>query len=85
MKRLQLSHRLSAIFAALLLACCGASAWLQMRASERYEQEVVQRLSSSLAAHIASHSALMKADGLNAQLTPPMEFARQIRDRFAGF
>ncbi len=67
MKRLHLSHRLSAIFAALLLACCGASAWLQMRSSERHEQEVVQRLSASLAAHIASHSALMKSDGLNAQ------------------
>jgi signal transduction histidine kinase len=67
MRHLHLSHRLSAIFAALLLACCGASAWLQMRSSERHEQEVVQRLSASLAAHIASHSALMKSDGLNAQ------------------
>jgi signal transduction histidine kinase len=67
MKRLQLSHRLSAIFAALLLACCGASAWLQMRSSEHHEQEVVQRLSVSLAAHIARHSALMKSDGLNEQ------------------
>jgi signal transduction histidine kinase len=66
MKRLHLSQRLSAIFAALLLACCGASAWLQMRSSERHEQEVVQRLSFNLASHIARHSTLMDPGGVNA-------------------
>jgi signal transduction histidine kinase len=63
--RWSLSHRLSAVFAVLLLACCGASAWLQMAASGRYEQEVTQRLSSGLAAHIAGNAELMRNDGLN--------------------
>lgn len=65
MKRLTLSQRLSAVFAALLLACCGASLWLQMLAGERHEQEVVQRLSSGLAEHIAASAALMEPQGLN--------------------
>jgi signal transduction histidine kinase len=60
-----LSQRLSVVFAILLLACCGASAWLQMAASGRHEQEVTQRLSSGLAAHIAENSELMQRDGLN--------------------
>jgi len=65
MKRLSLSQRLSLVFAALLLACCGASAWLQMRASGRHEQEVTQRLSLGLAAHIAGSSVLMARGSLN--------------------
>ena len=65
--RLSLSQRLSAVFALLLLACCGASAWLQMRSNARHEQVVIQRLSDGLAAHIAANSALMEARGLNAQ------------------
>ena len=60
-----LSRRLSLVFAVLLLACYGASAWLQMRNSERHEQEVTQRLSIGLAAHIAGNAELMKRDGLN--------------------
>jgi signal transduction histidine kinase len=60
-----LSRRLSAVFAALLLACCGASIWLQMQANGRHEQEVTQRLSRGLAAHIAENSTLMERDGLN--------------------
>ena len=67
MMRLPLSQRLSLVFALLLLACCGASAWLQMRSNERHEEVVVQRLSGGLAAHIASNSALMEAQGLNPQ------------------
>lgn len=63
--RWTLSRRLSVVFVALLLACCGASIWLQMAASERYEQEVTQRLSSGLAAHIAGNAELMRSDGLN--------------------
>jgi hypothetical protein len=35
-----LSRRLSMVFAVLLLACCGASAWLQMRSNGLHEQEV---------------------------------------------
>jgi signal transduction histidine kinase len=65
MRQASLSQRLSAVFAVLLLACCGASAWLQTRSSERHEQEVIQRLSGSLAAHIAANSALMEKSGLN--------------------
>lgn len=64
--RLSLSQRLSLVFGVLLLACCAASVALQMRTSERHEQEVVQRLSSGLAVHIASYPALMQPQGLNA-------------------
>jgi len=64
--RLSLSQRLSAVFAVLLLACCGASLWLQMASSERHEREVTQRLSAGLAAHIAGNAELMQKDGLNA-------------------
>jgi signal transduction histidine kinase len=53
------------VFAALLLVCCGASVWLQMRSNGMHEQEVIQRLSSGLAAHIAENSELMKPGGLN--------------------
>jgi signal transduction histidine kinase len=60
-----LSHRLSAVFAGLLLACCGASAWLQLGASTRQEREVTQRLSFGLAAHIAGNAELMRSGGLN--------------------
>ena len=53
-----LSQRLSVVFAVLLLACCGASAWLQMAASERHEQEVTQRLSQRPGgAHRRQHGA----------------------------
>ena len=63
--QMTLSRRLSVVFATLLLACCAASAWLQMDASGRYEQEVTQRLSGGLAAHIAGNAELMLSDGLN--------------------
>lgn len=67
MNRLTLTQRLSAVFALLLLACCGASAWLHMAANERYQQEVIQRLSSGLAAHIAGTRPLMDAGGWNRE------------------
>ena len=60
-----LSRRLSAVFAALLLVCCGASVWLQVHSNGKHEQELIQRLSSGLAAHIAENSELMKPGGLN--------------------
>ncbi|CAN5452785.1 sensor histidine kinase [soil metagenome] len=60
-----LSRRLSIVFAVLLLACCGVSAWLQISASARHEQEVTQRLSLGLAAHIAGNAELMKRGGLD--------------------
>ncbi len=63
MKFLTLSQRLSLVFAALLLACSGVAIWLQISASTRHEQEVVQRLSSGLAAHIAGTAQLMDASG----------------------
>lgn len=55
---LSLTQRLSAVFAALLLACCGASAWLQVRANTMHEKEVVQSLSRGLAAYIARNALL---------------------------
>jgi signal transduction histidine kinase len=63
MTRWPLSRRLSAVFALLLLACCAASVWLQMSAERRKAQEVAQRLSAGLAAHMASHSELMAPGG----------------------
>ena len=62
---MSLSRRLSLAFALLLLACFGATAWFQAMSSTQHEQVVTQRLSSGLAAHIASHSALMAPGGLN--------------------
>ncbi|MGE8487082.1 MAG: HAMP domain-containing sensor histidine kinase [Paraburkholderia nemoris] len=61
---LTLTQRLSIVFSALLLACCGASAWLQIRSSDLHEKEVVQRLSKDLANHIAHRTTLMDANGL---------------------
>lgn len=65
LRSIPLSLRFSAVFATLLLACCAASAWLQIRANGAHEQEVAQRLSSGLAAHIAGSAPLMRRDGLN--------------------
>jgi signal transduction histidine kinase len=67
MNRFTLSQRLSAVFAVLLLACCAASAWLQVRANTQHAQETVQRLSSGLAQHIADNSQLMDAGGLKPE------------------
>ncbi|WP_293024083.1 HAMP domain-containing sensor histidine kinase [Pandoraea sp.] len=61
---LTLTQRLSLVFSALLLACCGASAWLQVRANHMHEEEVVQGLSRGLAEHIAHNTELMDASGL---------------------
>lgn len=60
-----LPRRLSTVFAVLLLACCGASAWLQTSASARQEREVTQRLSLGLASHIARNAELMHGGALN--------------------
>lgn len=60
--KLTLSQRLSLVFAILLLACCGASAWLQIRAAIMHEMEVVQGLSRGLARSIALDAQLMHAD-----------------------
>ncbi|MDB5877665.1 MAG: periplasmic sensor signal transduction histidine kinase [Variovorax sp.] len=64
--RASLSLRLSVVFAVLLLVCSGVSAWLQVKANGRHEQEVTQRLSLGLAAHIAGDTALMQGGGVNA-------------------
>ncbi|WP_144114104.1 sensor histidine kinase [Paraburkholderia sp. BCC1886] len=61
---LTLTQRLSLVFSALLLACCGASAMLQIRSSDLHEKEVVQNLSKNLADHIAHRTTLMDANGL---------------------
>jgi signal transduction histidine kinase len=59
---LTLSQRLSLAFCLLLLVCCGASAWLQIRANIMHEKEVVQGLSRGLARSIALDAQLMQAD-----------------------
>ncbi len=61
---LTLTQRLSLVFSLLLLACCGASAWLQIRSNHLREEEVIQSLSRGLAAHIARSTELMDAGGL---------------------
>lgn len=62
--RLTLTQRLSLVFAVLLLVCCGTSAWMQVRANQMHELEVVQGLSRDLAQHIARDTVLMDAKGL---------------------
>ncbi|KAA0996005.1 HAMP domain-containing histidine kinase [Pseudomonas sp. ANT_J12] len=62
--RLTLTQRLSLVFAVLLLVCCGTSAWMQVRANQMHELEVVQGLSRDLAQHIAHDTVLMDAKGL---------------------
>ena len=59
-----LTQRLSLVFALLLLICCGASVWLQVRSNKMHELEVVQGLSRDLAQHIARDTQLMDANGL---------------------
>ncbi|HTJ93033.1 MAG TPA: HAMP domain-containing sensor histidine kinase [Pararobbsia sp.] len=61
--KLALTHRLSIVFSALLLACCGASAWLQIRASDMHDKEVIQGLSRDLASQIARNAVLMDTSG----------------------
>ncbi|KPA90175.1 MULTISPECIES: sensor histidine kinase [Pseudomonas] len=61
---LSLSQRLSVVFSILLLACCGASVWLQVRASDMHEKEVVQGLSRDLARSIALENRLVGTEGL---------------------
>ena len=60
-----LYQKLGVVFAVLLLACCGASLWLQMRSNVQQQDEVTQRLSLGLAAHIAGNSELMHGGALN--------------------
>ncbi len=72
---LTLSQRLAAVFGVLLLACSGASAWLQIRATADQEQELVQTLSHGLAAHIAGHTGLVKPAGDSGALGPVLDSA----------
>src|SRR6185503_18724221 len=62
--RLTLSARLSLVFCALLLASSAAAAWLTIRANRLLEQELVQRLSSDVAEHIADSAQFMDENGL---------------------
>jgi len=64
---LSLTQRLAAVFAALLLACCGASAWLQVRANAMHEKEVIQDLSRGLAAYIARNALAEDQSALEPQ------------------
>jgi signal transduction histidine kinase len=60
---LSLTQRLSLVFSVLLLACCGASSWLQIRSSDLHEKEVIQSLSRDLASNIARNPALSGDSG----------------------
>jgi signal transduction histidine kinase len=61
---LTLTERLSLVFAVLLLASSGAAAWLQVRSNTMHEQELLQRLSFDVAAHIADSAEFMDENGL---------------------
>jgi signal transduction histidine kinase len=52
--------RLALAFAGLTLACAGFTGWLFMDATQRHQQEVLQRLSQDLAGHITRHTDLVK-------------------------
>ena len=73
MKHMTLSQRLSAVFILLLLVFSGLCVWLQISSSSRHEQQLVQRLSSGLAAHIAGTAQLMDSRGWRPE---------QVRDLF---
>ena len=73
MKRLSLTRRLSIVFAALLLACCGVSAWLHITADQRYQREVIQQLSSGLASYIADTVLMMDTGGKPTSLRSRFE------------
>jgi signal transduction histidine kinase len=65
---LTLWQRLSLLFAALLLACFGAAAWLQMNQSLHYGQQVEQQLLRHLASHVATDLTAGLAADANASL-----------------
>jgi len=65
---LTLWQRLSLLFSALLLACFGAAAWLQMEQSLRYGQQVEQQLLRHLASHVATDLTSGLAADANASL-----------------
>ncbi len=67
MRRLTLTQRLSLVFVVLLTGYGAVSAWLQIHASTRHEQEVLQRVSFGLAGHIAGTAQLMDAGGWRPQ------------------
>ncbi|MDE1999628.1 MAG: HAMP domain-containing histidine kinase [Burkholderiales bacterium] len=62
-----LTQRLIAVFAALLVTCCGVLTWIQFAQSEQTEQSLTQRLSYKLAQHIAANSELIGQKGLSPE------------------
>ncbi len=64
MIRLSLWQKLAAVFLASVVLCVLALLGMQMRTTVRHEQEVVQRLSLGLAAHIARRTELMDDAGM---------------------
>ncbi len=68
MTGLTLWQRLSLLFTALLLACSGAAAWLQMDQSMRFGQQIEQQLLRHLAAHVAADLSV----GLAADPAEPL-------------
>jgi signal transduction histidine kinase len=63
-----LSQRLSLVFSALLLACCAVSGWLQIRASDLHDQQVIQSVSRDLASNIAQNGTLIDRSGPRADM-----------------
>jgi hypothetical protein len=75
MNALTLWQRLSLCFAALLLACFGAAAWLQMHQSMRYGQQIEQQLLWHLARHIATTMKTMMDFDASASLNHVLQSA----------
>src|SRR5471030_2340053 len=65
MKNMTLSQRLTLVFILLLVACCLVSGFLQVRSSDKFSQEVTQRLSANLASQIAANNPLLSQNGLD--------------------
>lgn len=65
MRKLTLSQRLTLVFILLLVTCCLASGYMQVRSSNQYSQAVIQRLSANLATQIAANNPLLSQNGLD--------------------
>lgn len=74
MNALTLWQRLALVFAALLLACFGAAAALQMAHSTRFAQQIEQQLLRRLAMHLAADmAALARMDAVPAGGAAPLQ------------
>ena len=65
MKLDSLYSRIALVFAVVLITFGAVLGWLSYAAAKYHQHDVMQRLSSGLAKHIASHEQLLGANGIN--------------------